>query len=165
MKTGVFYGSTTGNTENAAVQICSLIAGSYMTSITDAVRADLEACDLLVLGTSTWGMGDLQDDWSDNLESLRAANLQGKKVAFFGLGDQAGYPDTFVDGMRELYDAAVEAGATVIGKCSDDGYDYVDSAAVEDGQFLGLVLDQENQPELTEERIQTWVDQLLREAG
>lgn len=164
MKIGIFYGSTTGNTENTAVQLCSLISGSHMASIADVVKADLEACDLLVLGTSTWGLGELQDDWNDNLESLRAANLQGKKVALFGLGDQVGYPETFVDGMKELYDTAVGAGATVIGKCSDDGYDYSDSAAVERGQFLGLALDQDNQPELTEERIQIWVDQMLREA-
>lgn len=164
MKTGIFYGSTTGNTESAAHLICALIGGSQVTPIEDAVRADLEACKLLFLGASTWGLGDLQDDWADSLAGLSGANLKGKKVALFGLGDQETYPGTFVDGIKDLYDASVEAGATIVGLCSGDGYDFQDSAAFEEGQFLGLPLDEENQSELTEERIQTWVDQVLREA-
>lgn len=165
MKTGIFFGSTTGNTENVALQICALISGSRMSPVADAVRTDFEACDLVVLGASTWGFGDLQDDWADNLESLRAANLQGKSVAIFGLGDQIGFPDTFVDGIRDLHDAAVDAGAKIIGKCSADDYECSGSAALEEGQFLGLPLDQDNQAELIEERIHVWVDRLLREAG
>ena len=164
MKTGIYYGSTTGNTENAANLICALIGGSQVAPIGDAVRADLEACDLLILGASTWGLGDLQDDWSDSLASLSSSNLKGKKVALFGLGDQEIYPGTFVDGMKELHDASVEAGATVIGLCSGDDYDFQDSAAFVDNQFLGLPLDDDNQAELTEERIRVWIDQVLEEA-
>lgn len=163
MKTGIFYGSTTGNTENAANLICTLIDGSKMTPVGEAERVDLEACDLLILGTSTWGLGDLQDDWADALGSLSHANLKGKKVALFGLGDQETYPGTFVDGIKDLHDAAIEAGATLVGMCSGDGYDFQDSAAFVDEQFLGLPLDEENQSELTEERIQKWVDQILKE--
>ncbi|MEA3544697.1 MAG: flavodoxin [Thermodesulfobacteriota bacterium] len=163
MKTGIFYGSTTGNTKNAADQICALIGGSQATPIEDAVRTDLEACDLLFLGASTWGLGDLQDDWADSLASLSGADLKGKKVALFGLGDQESYPGTFVDGIKDLHDASVEAGATIVGLCSGDGYDFQDSTAFVNDQFLGLPLDEENQSELTEERIQAWVDQVIRE--
>lgn len=165
MKTGIFYGSTTGNTENAAKLICTLIDGSKVTPIEDAVKADLEACDLLILGASTWGLGDLQDDWADSLDSLRHANLKGKKVALFGLGDQESYPGTFVDGIKDLHDASVEAGAAIVGRWSADGYEFQDSAAFVEGQFLGLPLDEENQAELTDERIHIWVDQILQEAG
>ena len=164
MKTGIFYGSTTGNTENAANLICALMGGSQVTPIEDAVRADLEAYDLLILGASTWGLGDLQDDWADSLAGLSGADLKGKKVALFGLGDQEAYPGTFVDGIKDLHDASIEAGATIVGLWPGDGYDFQDSTAFTDGQFLGLPLDEENQSELTEERIQTWVDQVLREA-
>jgi len=165
MRTGIFYGSTTGNTEAVASQIESLISGSQMCSAENLTRVELESCGLIILGASTWGLGDLQDDWIDNLESLRLSKLEGKKVALFGLGDQVCYPDTFVDGIKELHDAAIEAGATVIGWCSDDGYDYSASAAAIDGQFCGLPLDQENQGELTEQRIQDWVEQVLKEAS
>lgn len=165
MKTGIFYGSSTGNTENAAALICALIGGSQMMPVDTTTRADFEACDLLLLGTSTWGQGDLQDDWSDSLDSLRAANLQGKKVALFGLGDQSSFPYTFVDGIKVLHDTAIEAGATVVGKWPEAGYDHMASAALDGDHFVGLPLDQENQAELTEERIQIWVDQVLREAA
>ena len=164
MKTGIFYGSTTGNTESAANLICALIGGSQVTPIEDAEKANLESYDLLILGASTWGLGDLQDDWADSLARLSGANLKGKKVALFGLGDQETYPGTFIDGIKDLYDASIEAGATIVGLCSGDGYEFQDSAAFINGQFLGLPLDEENQAELTEERIQLWVDQVLREA-
>lgn len=163
MKVGIFYGSTTGNTENAASVLCGLIKGSQIAPIDGSQSADLEACDLLFLGASTWGLGDLQDDWADSLEKLRSANLQEKKVALFGLGDQEIYSGTFVDGIKELHDAAIEAGATIVGKCSGVGYDFQDSAAFSDGEFLGLPLDEENQAELTEERIRAWVNQVLNE--
>ncbi|MCK4691279.1 MAG: flavodoxin [Desulfuromonadales bacterium] len=164
MKTGIFYGSTTGNTANAAQQIGALLTGARTIPVKEAVKASFEACGLLILGTSTWGLGDLQDDWSDSLDSLRAADLRGKKVAIFGLGDQVGHPDSFVDAMGTLYEMAVAAGATVVGKWPTDDYDFLASAAVDGDQFLGLPLDEENQAAFTEERIAAWVEQLLAEA-
>jgi len=163
MKTGIFYGSSTGNTEHVASLICALFEGSQMMPVDTATRADFEANDLLLLGTSTWGFGDLQDDWRDNIESLRTADLKGKQVALFGLGDQSSYPDTFVDGLKELHDTAAEAGATIVGRWPTEGYEHLDSAALDGDCFLGLALDQENQPELTDKRIQVWVEQILRE--
>ena len=165
MKIGIFYGSTTGNTEDVAGRICALVSGSRMIPVRDATRADFESCDLLLLGTSTWGLGELQEDWLDHLDSLRSADLKGKKVALFGLGDQLGYPDTFVDGLRPLHDAALEAGAAVIGEWPEDGYDCLASSALDEGRFLGLPLDQENQAELTDDRVQHWVAQVVGEAG
>ncbi len=85
MRTGIFYGSTTGNTEAVANQIATRISGSQIHSAEKLTRAELESCDLIILGASTWGLGDLQDDWFDNIESLRSAKLHGKKVALFGL--------------------------------------------------------------------------------
>ena len=164
MKTEIFYGSTTGNTERAAKLIGNLIDGSEVASIDDAATADFEAFDLLFFGASTWGLGDLQDDWAGALDNVGSADLKGKRVALFGLGDQESYPGTFVDGIKDMYDASIEAGATVVGMCSGDGYDFQDSTAFVDEQFLGLPLDEENQSELTEERIQVWVEQVLREA-
>ncbi|SDZ78086.1 flavodoxin I [Desulfuromusa kysingii] len=164
MKVGIFYGSTTGNTENVANEICGMISGSQVAPIDGAEKADLESCDLLFFGASTWGLGELQDDWADALTMLRSANLKGKKVALFGLGDQETYSGTFVDGIKDIHDAAVEAGATIVGKCSSDGYDFQSSEAFVDDQFLGLPLDEENQSEMTGERIKEWVGQVLEES-
>ena len=69
-KIGIFYGSTTGTTESVAEQIAShLGVGSsevYNVGNTDAKVA--EEYELLILGSSTWGSGELQDDWYDFLE-------------------------------------------------------------------------------------------------
>ena len=99
----------------------------------------------------------MQDDWYDGVKAVKAANLNGKTVAIFGCGDSEGYSDTFCGGMGELYNAAKEAGAKVIGKVSTDGYTYDDSEGVVDGQFVGLALDEVNEDDKTDERIDAWV--------
>lgn len=164
MKTGIFYGTTTGNTQNAAEIIGKLIDQSTVQSITDVREDDLEKCDLLILGTSTWGWGELQDDWVAALDTLKSSKLSGKMFALFGLGDQEAYPDTFIDGLLPIYEAAVAAGARHIGKWPTEGYHYQGSTAQDGDDFLGLALDEENQSDQTEERINRWVDQLFEEA-
>lgn len=167
MKIGIFYGSSTGHTASIAQRLAERITTARLYPIAKATRADLESCDLLILGTSSWrDEGDrLQNDWNDAYDCLREANLQGKKVALYGVGDQVRYPDAFVDGMKALHDLAVAAGADIIGKWPDEGYDYAASAAVEGDFFVGLPLDVENQTQLTEQRLTDWVSSLEREAG
>jgi flavodoxin I len=165
-KISVIYGSTTGNTANAAVQIAQLLGDdASAVDVKDVSAAAFTEPDVLVLGASTWGEGDLQDDWAVAIDTLKAASLAGKKVAVFGFGDQESYSDTFVDAMRDLYDAALEAGATVVGSTSNDGYVYDGSRAVVEGRFVGLVLDEENQSDLSGSRIENWVGQLKSELG
>ncbi len=110
----VIYGSTTGNTESAAKTIAQQLSGHEVEcmDVSNVSKADFESATTLILGTSTWGFGDLQDDWDSALDTLRSANLSGKSVAFFGYGDSSSYPDTFVDGMSYLKEAAVGAGIT-----------------------------------------------------
>jgi len=167
MRIGIFYGGSTGNTALIAKRLAELVNTARLYPIADAVRADLEAYDLLILGTSSWhDEGDrLQSDWNDAYDCLREAKLKGKKVALYGLGDQIRYPDAFVDGMKALHDLAVAAGASIIGKWPDKNYDYTSSAAVEGDYFLGLPLDVENQDQLTEQRLAAWVSLLHKEAG
>ena len=155
MKTAIFYGSTTGTTEMVAGKVGELL-GAEVLSATEIDR--VEEYDFVIFATSTWGMGDLQDSWLEVIDSLKNKNLSNKKVALIGVGDQCGFSDTFVNGMGTLYDAVVEAGANVVGKTSTEGYDYSDSTAVRDDHFVGLVIDENNQSELTEERIKNWVE-------
>ncbi len=54
-------------------------------------------------------------------------------------------------------------GCQLVGKVSTDGYEYDESRAEVDGQFVGLPLDEENQSNLTDERIKHWVEQLKNE--
>ena len=157
----VIYGSMTGNTERAAQRIAEMLGGTAV-AVAQAAAADFEA-DLLVLGTSTWGLGDIQDDWADGLKKLETAPLSGKAVALFGLGDQTGYSTTYVDGLGELFDAVQARGARVVGQWPKEGYQFDESKAVRDGAFVGLALDDDNEFNLTEARIAKWCEGLKAE--
>lgn len=158
-KTIVVYGSTTGTCQDLAERIGNKLGvdSSDVVAVSEISESQVEGYDNLVLGTSTWGFGDMQDDWYDGVETLKGADLSGKTVALFGCGDSSSYSDTFCGGMSEIYNAAKEAGATVVGAVSTDGYTFDDSAAVVDGQFVGLALDVDNEDDKTDERIEAWV--------
>ena len=165
MKIAVVYGSTTGNTEAAAEKIKEELGGADLINVSGCNKKILESYDLLVLGTSTWGIGDIQDDWAGVLDVLASAKLSGKKVAIFGLGDQQSYPDSFVDGIGDLYEKAKSAGAEIVGFRSVEGYSFSSEKPVVDGKFAGLPLDEDNEPGKTPERIREWVAQIKQEAG
>lgn len=158
-KTIVVYGSTTGTCESIAQTLGDQL-GAEVINVSDLTANQLAEADNIVLGTSTWGAGELQDDWYDGVNVVKSANLSGKRVALFGCGDSASYSDTFCGGMKELYDAAVAAGATVVGAVPTDGYTFDDSDAVVDGQFVGLALDDVNEGDKTSERISAWLPAL-----
>ncbi len=131
-------------------------------NIDSASKEDMEKYDFLILGTSTWGIGDMQDDWEDFADILAEVNLDKKKVALFGLGDQVNYPESFVDGMGAIYDAIYDR-VDIVGSWPTEGYTFNESAATKNGNFIGLPIDKENQPELTDERLKKWVEQLKKE--
>ena len=118
---------------------------------------------MLLFGTSTWGFGDLQDDWAAVVDDLANKDFSAKKVGYFGSGDQGTFSDTFMDGIGILDEEIQKTGATIIGKTSVEGYEFNESRAVKNGQFLGLALDEVNQSELTDERIEAWVEQIKKE--
>jgi flavodoxin I len=162
-KIGIFYGSSTGNTELIAGKFRKLFGDdAEMVNIDAAGKEDIEKFDYLIFGSSTWGIGDAQDDWDDFLEVLSDISFTNKKVALFGLGDQLNYPDAFVDGMGVIYDAIYDR-ADIVGAWPVDGYTFNESAAVKQGKFVGLAIDKENQQHLTDERLQKWVEILKKE--
>lgn len=164
-KIGIFYGSSTGNSEAAAQQMQKEFGADIATiyDVSSAKGSDLEEYSNIVFGCSTLEIGELEYDFEDFLPELKSANLKDKKVAIFGLGDQESYPDSFVDSIGITYEVLKEKGCQLVGKFSTDGYDYDESRAEVDGQFLGLPLDEENQGDLTNERIKNWVEQLKGE--
>ncbi len=154
----IIYGSSTDNTSDVAKQIASKLSehNVKLLDVCDATKDDFELAENLILGTSTWGLGDLQDDWEGNLSILEESKLSGKKVALFGCGDSNTYPDTFVDGIGILFEAAKNAGATIIGEVDTDGYPHSASRAEVDGKFVGLPLDDDFADE-NKERIANWI--------
>ncbi len=159
MNTIIYYGSTTGTCEDLANRLASALGGAEVKNASE-LGADAANYDLIILGTSTWGEGDLQDDWYDAVETLKGLQLAGKKVAVFGVGDCESYPDTFCGAMKALYDAAKEAGAEMVGSVDAADYNYSDSASVVDGRFVGLALDETNETDKTDDRIAAWVASL-----
>ncbi|MDH6354435.1 flavodoxin I [Dysgonomonas sp. PH5-45] len=161
---GIYYGSDSGNTQSVAKQIASAlgVSGDNVFDVSNA-NGDFSTYDVLLFGTSTMGLGDLQSDWEDFINNLKNADLSGKKVAVFGCGDSSSFSDTFCDGMGEIYKATKAAGATMIGSVSTDGYTYDDSAAVVDGKFVGLPIDEDNESDQTGNRIAAWVGDLKKE--
>lgn len=161
-KTGIFYGSTTGTTESVARLIADKlgIAPADVHEVTKLDTALVESYDALILGTSTWGDGELQDDWYDGLKVLQGAHLSGKTVALFGCGDSESYSDTFCDAMGLLYEGLKDSGCTFVGAVDDSDYTYSASVAAADGKFVGLALDDVNESDRTDDRVSAWAAQL-----
>ena len=162
-KIGIFYGSSTGQTEMVAGKIQELFgsANADLINVDSANRSDLEKYHYLIFGTPTWGIGDMQDDWEDFVEVVIKTDLQKKKIALFGLGDQDTYPDSFADGVGVLYDK-LKGKAEIVGFWPIEGYSFTDSEALRNDKFVGLVIDQENQSHLTNERLEKWVSDLKK---
>ncbi|MDR3287101.1 MAG: flavodoxin [Prevotellaceae bacterium] len=165
MKTiGIFYGSTAGNTERIAKRIATKL-GVDTADIYDVNAAkanDLSKYDVLLFGSSTWGLGDLQDDWEGFVQTVETADLSGKKTALFGCGDSASYPDSFCEALAKIY-TAIKDKTTVIGLTETAGYSFDASEAIVGDRFVGLPLDEDNESNLTEERIDNWIAQLKNE--
>lgn len=157
-KTVVVYGSSTGTCESIANTIADKL-GTEAINVADMTADTIADNDVLLLGTSTWGAGELQDDWYDGIDVLKEADLEGKTVAIFGCGDAESYPDTFCGAMGEIYNAVCDK-ATVVGGVSTDDYTFDDSEAVQNGQFVGLALDDVNESDKTEARIDAWIASL-----
>ena len=161
-KTGIFFGSSTGYTADVANRIGRAL-GVDMADIHDVANtapSRIGDYDMILLGSSTWGDGDIQDDFADFLDGVEAMDLTGKTVALFGCGDES-MSDSFCGAVGEIYNRMKGTGATMKGAFNADGYTFDSSAAQSpDGQMVGLVLDEVNHPELTDARITAWLKTL-----
>ncbi|MCP8688067.1 flavodoxin FldB [Marinobacterium sedimentorum] len=167
---GLFYGSTTGNTAHVAERLLQL-AGPGLIDLHDIADTALAAVDdysCLIFGISTWDFGEQQLDWQDLWPQLDGLDLQGRVCALFGLGDQLGYSDWYLDAMGLLHERLQARGAHIVGAwpCTDD-YDFRASLALsEDGRFfVGLALDEDSQRSETDQRLGRWLSQVLAAFG
>lgn len=164
---GVFFGSDTGVTEEVTNILIETWAEDITKhEITDTNIQDFSAYDLIFLGVSTWYDGDLQSDWESFFEDFKQVDFTNKTVAIFGLGDQIGYGDYFIDGVGELAKVVIDNGGQLIGEWPTDGYDFSESKADKgNGYFYGLAIDHDNQEELTDERLELWLENIKNKIG
>lgn len=157
---GIIFGSSMGNTEEAANLIAKILGEKGVScevlNVAKTAAGEISKFDTLVLGSSTWGDGDLQDDWESF--DFDGADFSGKKVAVFGFGDSSGYSDTFCNAVGKIYEICKSKGAKMFGETSSEGYEFDESEAFKDGKFVGLLLDNDNQSELTESRVKSWIE-------
>ncbi|WGS85553.1 flavodoxin [Methylomonas sp. UP202] len=173
-KIGIFFGTDTGSTRLVAKKIYSLLGEELADKPKNVNRAsldDLLQYDALILGTPSYGIGDLpgmavgcqERSWQEFVPQLEHCDLTGKRIALFGLGHQERYASRFASSLIQLYRVFCGYGADVIGRWSTEGYQFEHSDSIVDGQFVGLVLDQRTQPHLTDERIRVWLSQVTPE--
>lgn len=166
---GLFYGSSTCYTEMAGEKIRAILGEERVDffNINETPIITAQFYDFIILGIPTWDYGELQEDWEDIWDEIDEVDFSGKKVALYGLGDQVGYPEWFLDAMGYLHSKVVARGATPCGYWPRAGYEFEASKALTpDGQyFVGLALDEENEFALSETRIKQWCEQILDEFG
>lgn len=168
-KIGIFFGSTTGNTEDAARLIKQVIGSEHcdVIDIAEDAYSRVGEYDYVIMGTPTWDYGEKEPNWEAIWQTVTSTELTGKTVAVFGQGDQLGFAEWYLDAMGDLYRAVAAQGARMVGHWPVVGYEFEASKALsEDEQFfLGLALDDDNEFKLTENRIRVWVKQILDEFG
>lgn len=161
---GIFYGSTYGTTEKSALMIQQALGSdvAQIFNLKTATVEDMKPFSNLIFGTSAWGIGEMQDEWEKTIDNLSQLDFSERKVALFGLGDQKEYPESFVDALGTLY-CRMPDKSCVIGEWPIEGYDFYFSLANKDGKFVGLALDHHHQEDLSEERIEKWVESLKKQ--
>lgn len=164
MKTALVYSFNTKNSASVAKEIKEL----YGNDIEEVNAEDINGekflqYDQLILSAPTWFDGELPNYWDEFVPELETLNLKNKKIAIFGTGDQVGYPENFGDAIGILADIVELRGAKLVGETSTEGYSYESSKAIINGKFVGLLIDVENQSELTTKRISNWIKELKKE--
>lgn len=167
-KIGLFYGSDTGVTDDITKDFVDIWANDDLNvmEIGDAEKEDLEAYNILILGLSTWYDGDLQSDWEAFFDDFQDIDFTGKIVAIYGLGDQIGYGEYFIDGVGILAKVILQNGGQIIGHWPNTGYRFTESKAVIESKpeyFYGLAIDNDNESQLNDERLQKWISQVKTE--
>lgn len=159
-KIGIFFGSTTGNTEELASTVAQHfgVAGEDVHNVENADVATMANYNLLLLGSSTWGVGDLQDDWEDFLPKAAKQDLKGKKVALFGCGNSVSNSDTFCNSLATIKEELNQTGCTFVGDYTPTDYEYDETRCLQDGKLIGLLADEDNESEKTPARLATWIE-------
>lgn len=166
----VIFWPPKGNVEHASAKIAQRFSDieCKRVNILDLEKKMLGDYDNWIIGGSTvgahvWRDVDDSNKWFELFRMLDEIDLTKKTVAFFGLGDQILYPGHFVDHMGILQEEFESRKANIVGKWPVEGYNFRESDGLGTKYFFGLALDEDNQPELTDERIDQWVQMIRKD--
>lgn len=162
MSTAIFFASSTGNSAEIANRISSSLNNIEVFDLSGTKIEKISEYDKIILGGSTWGDGELNDDWEDAWSDFCKIDLSNKTIALFGLGDQESYSYEFCSALGIIYEQVIKANAKVIGFTSTNGYYHDSSKAQIDDNFVGLIIDEDNQSDLTDKRISNWINDIKK---
>ena len=164
-KTALFYSPVGGNVNSVANKLGALIGNDKVDVIPvkEVEKEDVDKYDQIILagstvGTDHWSNETIVDEWPEFFTKIREISFENKKFAIIGLGNSLLYPDHFADGMAIMYEKLSKLDARIYGKVDTKGYDFTDSESLDDdGFFCGLAIDEDNEDELTAERLENWI--------
>ena len=166
-KIGMFWGSSSDNTKTAAEFIIEYLEMNEIEiesfDIGEIGTDKILEFDNIIIGCPTWNIGELQEDWDAVFSDYEKLDFSGKTAAFFGCGDQVGYPDNFLDALGILGKPFMKNGGSVIGRCNKDDYEFRESVGLENNQLLGLGLDYDNEDEKCEDQMIMWLENIMGE--
>ncbi len=173
-KTGLFFGPEKGAVHRVAEKIRNTAGHDKidLIPVAGSTSADLEKYSRIIFGISTvgketWDQEFSNTDWSSFFPEISKVDYTNRTVAIFGLGDHVTYPGHFVDAMGMLAKEIrkVTPGVKLVGQVDASGYEFDSSEAVIDGKFVGLALDEDFEPEMTDKRIAEWIRLIKADFG
>jgi flavodoxin I len=165
----LIYGPQGGSVEKVAKMIRDKVGDRVdLIPVEKATIDDINRYENIIFGLSTvgadsWNNENTKDPWANILKGLDQVTYLGKTFALYGLGNQVMYPSHFVDAMGMMGRELLRHGARIVGQQPLGEYDFEASEAVIDDHFIGLPLDEDNEPEKTSGRLDKWLEVILRE--
>jgi flavodoxin I len=157
-KIGLFYGTTGGRTAGVVDEFeFNLRDKAEIFNVEDGIEK-MDQFENLILITPSYGFGELEAHWETVIDEFKKIDFTGKKVGLVGLGSQTTFGESFVGALEILYNIVIKNGGEIVGLTSTDGYSFEECEAMVDGKFMGLVLDEENQDDMTPDRIYEWLE-------
>jgi len=167
-KTAIFFSPEGGNVNRVTIQLGEVIGNEKVDIIpaNKVVKENLYKYKQIIfvgstVGADHWSNKTIVDEWQEFFRKIDEISFEDKKVALVGLGNSVLYPEHFADGMAHLYKQIANKKAKIFGFVEAEGYTFTDSEALNDeGLFLGLPIDEENEYDLTAGRLEKWVSKL-----
>lgn len=164
-KTALLYSPQGGNVNRVTIKLGEVIGNKKVEIIPvrEVVKGDLIKYNQIIfvgstVGADHWNNETVVDEWQEFFAKTDEISFEDKKVAIVGLGNSVLYPEHFADGMAHLYKTLTEKKAKISGFVDANDYTFTDSEAVNDeGLFCGLPIDEDNEEELTTERLEKWI--------